>query len=97
MNSEHRLCMEEPVKNVIVNVMLLGALVVGFGCAGQGEAVPIALALKPSNEKTAVSSSGIVNVLVILFGDDRSDRTKLGVHQSLWGTTEPLTPKNGMT
>ena len=68
------------MKNIDVSVMLLGALVVGFGCAGQGEAVPIALALKSSNEKTAVSSSGMVNVLVTSFEDDRSDRTKLGVH-----------------
>ncbi len=68
------------MKNIDVSVMLLGALVVGFGCAGQGEAVPIAPALKSSNEKTAVSSSGMVNVLVTSFEDDRFDRTKLGVH-----------------
>ncbi len=82
--------MGEPVKNIDVSVMLLGALVVGFGCAGHGEAVPIALALKSSNEKTAVSSSGMVNVLVTSFEDDLADRPKLWVHQSLWGTTEPL-------
>lgn len=81
------------MKNVIVTIMVLGVLAMGSGCAGPGEAVPLTLALKPSAEKATASSSG--TVLVTPFGDDRSDRTKLGVRQSLWGTTEPLTVKNG--
>lgn len=88
--------MEEPVKNLAVGVMLAVGVVLGVsGCAGQGEAVPISIALKPSSEKAAGSGAGGVNVLVTPFGDDRSDRTKLGVHQSLWGRTEPLTLKDG--
>jgi hypothetical protein len=83
------------MKKIVVGVMTLSAFV-GGGCAGKGDAVPIALALKPSTEKTAASSVSSVNVLVTPFGDDRSDRTKFGVHQSLWGMTEPLTMKNGM-
>ncbi|MBI3357725.1 MAG: hypothetical protein HY038_13335 [Nitrospirae bacterium] len=83
------------MKKIVVGVMVLSAFV-GGGCAGKGDAVPIALALKPSTEKTAASSVSSVNVLVTPFGDDRSDRTKFGVRQSLWGTTEPLTMKNGM-
>jgi hypothetical protein len=81
------------VKNILVIITALGLLVGSIGCAGQGDAVPLTLELKSSTEKTAVSSSG--TVLVTPFGDDRSDRTKLGVRQSLWGTTEPLTVKNG--
>ncbi|TKS58147.1 MAG: hypothetical protein EWM72_03202 [Nitrospira sp.] len=76
--------------------MVLSAFVGGGGCAGQGDAVLIALALKPSTEKMAASSASLVNVLVTPVGDDRSDRTRLGVHQSLWGTTKPLTMKDGM-
>lgn len=68
----------------------------GRRLAGQGDAVPITLALKPSTEKTAVSSASLVNVLVTPVDDDRSDRTRLGVHQSLWDTTKPLTMKDGM-
>lgn len=83
------------MKNFVVRVLVLGALAGVSGCAGQGDPVPIALALKPLTEKTAASSASAVNVLVTPFGDDRSDRTKLGVHQSFWGTTEPLTMKDG--
>lgn len=83
------------MRNILVSVMVLGALVGGSGCAGQGDAVPLALALKPSTEKTAAPSASAANVLVTPFGDDRSDRTKLGVHQSVWGKIEPLTLKNG--
>lgn len=83
------------MKNIVVSLIAVSALAGMNGCAGQGDAVPITLALKPSTEKTAASPAGSVNVLVTPFGDDRSDRTKLGVRQSLWGTTEPLTLKNG--
>ncbi len=83
------------MKNVVVGMMVLSVLIGVSGCAGQGEAVPITLALKPSTDPAAVSSTSAVTVLVTSFGDDRSDRTKLGVRQSLWRTTEPLTLKNG--
>ena len=83
------------MKNSIVSVVVLTVLIVVSGCAGHGDAVPITLALRPSTDPAAVSSTSAVTVLVTPFGDDRSDRTKLGVRQSLWGKTEPLTLKNG--
>ncbi|ALA57607.1 hypothetical protein [Nitrospira moscoviensis] len=83
------------MKHRIVGVMVLGLLAGLDGCAGQGDAVPIGLSLKPAADQAASAPAGTVEVLVTPFGDDRSDRTKLGVHQSLWGTTEPLTLKNG--
>lgn len=92
---ERRPWMEASVKKIVMGVMVVGAAIVVNGCSGKGEAVPISPALKPSTEKAAASVASGVNVLVTPFGDDRSDRTKLGVHQSLWGNTEPLTLKNG--
>lgn len=83
------------MKHVTVCGMALSGLVMFSGCAGQGDAVPINLALKPSPDAMAGAPSSQVTVIVTPFGDDRSDRTKLGVHQSLWGTSEPLTLKNG--
>lgn len=93
--NDRRLSREGPVKNIVVCVIVMSALVAGSGCAGQGDSVPIALALKPPTDKTAASSASTVNVLVTPFGDDRSDRTKLGVHRSFWGAPAPLTLKNG--
>ena len=87
--------MEAFVKQVVIGAMVLGLLAGLAGCASQGEAVPINLALKPSADQAGTVSSSTVDVVVTSFGDDRSDRTKLGVHQSLWGTTEPLMLKNG--
>lgn len=83
------------MKNIIAGMIALSVLAGVSGCGGQGDAVPITLALKPTTEKTAAPPAGSVSVLITPFGDDRSDRTKLGVRQSLWGTTEPLTLKNG--
>lgn len=83
------------MKNPVVSMMVFSLLVGLSGCASQGEAVPINLALKPSADPVGASSPSGVTVLVTSFGDDRSDRTRLGVHQSLWGTSEPLTLKNG--
>lgn len=95
LNSGNGLCMEGFVRNIIVGMMVLGALSGVSGCMGQGDAVPIMLALKPSSEKTSAAPASSTGVLVTPFGDDRSDRTKIGVHQSLWGTSEPLTLKDG--
>lgn len=83
------------MKYVTVCGMALGGVVLFGGCAGQGDAIPINLSLKPSSDAMAAPPSSQVNVIVTPFGDDRSDRTKLGVHQSLWGSSEPLTVKNG--
>lgn len=83
------------MKHLATGAMVLGLFTTLAGCASQGEAVPISLALKPSADQAGVASTSTVPVVVMAFGDDRSDRTKLGVHQSLWGTTEPLTLKNG--
>lgn len=84
------------MKQAAMSVMMVGLLAAGTGCASQGDAVPIHLALKPVVGQAGVASSiSTVPVVVTPFGDDRSDRTKLGVHQSWWGTTEPLTLKQG--
>lgn len=79
----------------VMSVMMVGLLAGGMGCASQGDAVPIRLALKPAVGQAEGASSSTVPVVVTPFGDDRSDRTKLGVHQSWWGTSEPLTLKQG--
>lgn len=83
--------MKYPVLSAIVVSLLTGLA----GCAGQGDAVPITLALKPASSSAEAAAMSTAQVVVIPFDDDRSDRTKLGVHQSLWGKTEPLTLKNG--
>jgi len=82
------------VKQTATGAMVFGLLVGLTGCASQGDAVPIHLALKPASQQAGGASSP-VQVVVTPFGDDRSDRTKLGVHQSLWGTSEPLILKQG--
>jgi hypothetical protein len=65
------------------------------GCGGHKDPVPIALALKPAPAAAETGAASPVQLVVTPFGDDRSDRTKLGIHQSMWGSTEPLTLKNG--
>lgn len=82
------------MKEVTRDMLVLSFVTMLAACAGPGETVPLTLALKPAAEPAAASTGG-VSVAVTPFGDDRSDRTKLGVHRSLWGTTEPLTVKNG--
>lgn len=82
------------MNTAICGALTIGVVVLVAGCAGQGEPVPLALALKQTGD-AAVASPGGFSVAVTPFGDDRSDRTKLGVHRSLWGATEPLTVKNG--
>jgi hypothetical protein len=77
-------------------ILLMASAVYGLGgCAAQGDAVPLTLALKPPTETAPATLAGGPSVLVTPFGDDRLDRTKLGVRHSFWGTTEPLTLKNG--
>jgi len=75
-------------------LMLSGSLLVS-GCASQGDAVPINLALKPPSDFVVGAPVSNVTVIVTPFADDRSDRTKLGVHQSVWGASQPVTLKNG--
>jgi hypothetical protein len=82
------------VKLITCCTIALSALLISSGCSSQGDAVPINLALKPGSDSVGAPSNP-ATVIVTPFGDDRSDRTKLGVHQSLWGTSEPLTLKNG--
>lgn len=87
---------EKVVRHLAITTLLLAGLIAGLaGCAKQGDPVPIALALKPSPGAAETGAANAVQIIVTPFGDDRSDRTKLGVHQSVWGSTEPLTLKNG--
>jgi hypothetical protein len=78
----------------LCTLALSGSLIVS-GCAGKEEAVPINLTLKPVSEAGVSAPASNVTVIVTPFADDRSDRTKLGVHQSFWGTSHPVTLKNG--
>lgn len=83
------------MKTLVLTLVTASALCGLGGCAAQGESVPLALALKPSFEAAPATPVGGPSVLVTPFGDDRSDRTKLGVRHTFWGTTEPFTLKNG--
>jgi hypothetical protein len=83
------------VRHPIIGAIMLGLLATLSGCARQGDAVPITLSLKPPADQTSSAPAGTVQVVVTPFGDERSDRTKLGIHQSLWGAAEPLTVKDG--
>jgi hypothetical protein len=86
--------MEVLVKHWSIGAIVAGLLVGLSGCASQ-EPLPINLGLKPSAETVADSARSPVHVVVIPFGDDRSDRTKLGVHKTLWGSSEPVTVRLG--
>lgn len=84
------------MKNVILSIMVLGLLLEIGGCAGQNQAVPIALRLKPQPEKASepvVASSA--SVVVTAFSDDRSIPTRLGTRKPLWGASQSLVSKNG--
>jgi len=83
------------MRNVVVSVMMVGVFLGMAGCAGQNEAVPISLRLKPQTEKPSETAVSTVSVLVTPFIDDRSNPGKLGIHKSLWGPNHPLVSKNG--
>ena len=83
------------MRTVIVSVALLGLLWGMSGCAGQSEAVPISLRLKPAAEKTTESRASAVRVLVTPFLDDRPVQGKFGMHKALWGPNQPLVSKSG--
>jgi hypothetical protein len=83
------------VKHIVLGAIAFGSLVWLGGCATQGEAVPINVGLKPPAAPVEGASSGAVSVAVTPFEDDRSDRTKLGIRHSFWGTDEPYSVKNG--
>ena len=60
----------------------VAGLLIGLqGCTSQ-EPLPISLSLRPSPETAAEPVKSRVLVLVTPFADDRSDRTKLGVHKA---------------
>ena len=83
------------MKLLTLCTLVLSGSVVVSGCAGQEEAVPINLTLKPVSEAAVGAPASNVTVLVTPFVDDRSDRTKLGMYQRWWGTSHPVTLKNG--
>ena len=83
------------MRTAIASVALLGVLWGISGCAGQNEAVPISLRLKPAVEKPNGAKASGVRVLVTPFIDDRSVQGKLGVHKGLWGPSRPLVSKSG--
>jgi hypothetical protein len=82
------------VKYLGVGALVAGLLVGLYGCASQ-EPLPINLSLRPSTETVDDAAKSRVTVLVMPFGDDRSDRTKLGVHKTAWGSSEPVTLRLG--
>ncbi len=74
---------------------VVAALLIGLqGCTSQ-EPLPINLSLRPSAEAVAEPAKSRAMVVVTPFADDRSDRTKLGVHKALWGSTKPVTLRLG--
>jgi hypothetical protein len=83
------------VKLLPLQAIAVSALLIGSGCSSQGDAVPINLASKPASESTSGVPTNPVTIVVTPFADDRSDRTKLGLHQTLWGSSEPLVLKSG--
>lgn len=83
------------MKHMALGVVLLGSLVSFGGCAGKGEVVPVNVALAPAAAPSTGVSASAVKVVVTPFLDDRSDRTKLGVRHSLWGSDQEYAVKNG--
>ena len=68
--------------SLALSIMLLG------GCAGRGDIIPVNLAAKPKDGATsnaAVKSMAGPRVSVVAFEDGRTDRTKMGSRNSIWG------------
>lgn len=86
--------MEACVKHLGIGAIIAGLLVGLQGCASQ-EPLPINLSLKPAAEAASESPKSQATVLVMPFADDRVDRTKLGVHKTFWGSSEPVTLRLG--
>lgn len=82
--------MKHPRTAAIVAGLLIGLQ----GCTSQ-EPLPINLSLRPTSEAVAEPVKSKVTVLVTPFADDRSDRTKLGIHKTVWGSSEPVTLRLG--
>ncbi|HEX7765739.1 MAG TPA: hypothetical protein VF443_03440, partial [Nitrospira sp.] len=83
------------MKQMAWGAIVLGSLVWLGGCAGKGEEVPMNVGITPAATSTGVAPVSSVKVVVIPFQDDRSDRTKLGTHHSLWGSDQVYTVKSG--
>ncbi len=82
------------MKHPGIAIIVAGLLIGLQGCTSQ-EPLPINLSLRPAAETAAEPVKSRVLVLVTPFADDRSDRTKLGVHKTLWGSSEPVTLRLG--
>lgn len=70
---------------------ILGASVVAVsllavvGCAGNGDLIPVKVALKPSTASMTSPGGGGPTVAVVPFEDSRAERSKLGTRHSVWG------------
>ena len=82
------------MKHPSIAFIVAGLLIGLQGCTSQ-DPLPINLSLRPSAETVAEPVKSRVMVLVTPFADDRSDRTKLGVHKALWGSSKPVTLRLG--
>ncbi len=79
--------------NPLIGICLVGFLVIS-GCASQGEKVDVKIAPKPSADAKPTATSA-VKVAVVPFQDDRTDRSRLGTRQHLWGGTSTFALPNG--
>ena len=67
---------------------VLAIVLLGGGCAGRGDVIPVTLAAKPKGGASgdgAVKSMAGPRVSVVAFEDGRSDRSKMGSRKSIWG------------
>jgi hypothetical protein len=83
------------VKNQLWTILCLVSVLVIIGCSSSGEKVDIKIAPKPSTDAKAAKVSSDVKVGVAPFQDDRTDRSRLGVRQHLWGGESAFTLPSG--
>jgi hypothetical protein len=69
--------------NALIGICLVGFLVIS-GCATQGEKIDVKIGAKSGTEAKPAATGG-VKVAVVPFQDDRTDRSRLGTRQHLWG------------
>lgn len=65
------------------------------GCAGNGDLIPVNVALKPSTVNMTPPGGGGPTVAVVPFEDSRAERSKLGTRHSVWGRRSDFTPQGG--
>ena len=72
----------------------LGLLAVA-ACVGNGEVIPVKVALKPSAVGVAPSGGGGATVALLPFEDSRAERSRLGTRHSVWGSRMDFAPQGG--